>query len=126
MTTWTTNELDKIGGADELEIAPLRGDGSLRRPVPIWVVRVRDDLYVRSYRGRGGSWFRAAVAQGAGRIRAGGVQKDVAFVEETDSGVNDQVDDAYRSKYRRYGASYVEAMVAPAIRAATLKLTPRA
>ena len=90
------------------------------------MVRAGDDLYVRSYRGRGGSWFRAAITQGAGRIRAGGVEKDVAFVEETDPGVNDQVDAAYRSKYRRYGASYTEVMVAPDIRAATLRLTPRA
>jgi len=124
MTTWTKDELARIGSAEELEIAPRRGDGSLRTPLPIWVVRAGDDLYVRSYRGRGGSWFRAAITQGAGRIRAGGVEKDVAFVEETDPGVNDQVDAAYRSKYRRYGASYTEAMVAPAIRAATLKLTP--
>jgi hypothetical protein len=122
---WTKDELTKIGAADELEIAPQRRDGSLRKPLPIWVVRVGDDLYVRSYRGRGGSWFRAAIAQRAGHISAGGVQKDVAFIEESDPSVNDQVDAAYRSKYRRYGASYTEAMVAPNTRAATLKLTPR-
>ena len=55
MMRWTNDELDKIGIADELEIAPLRRDGTLRTPVTIWVVRHGDDLYVRSYRGRGGS-----------------------------------------------------------------------
>lgn len=29
----------------------------LLNPVTIWVVRVGDDLYVRSYEGRGGAWM---------------------------------------------------------------------
>jgi hypothetical protein len=125
MTTWTSDELDRIATADELRIAPLRGDGTPRSPVPIWVVRDGDDLYVRSYRGRGGSWFRAARANGEGHIRAAGVDKDVAFVEEADPGVNDRVDAAYRTKYGRYSATYVDPMVAPDARATTLRLVPR-
>jgi hypothetical protein len=126
MTAWTSDELDKIGTADELEVAPLRRDGTLRRPVTIWVVRHGDDLYVRSYRGRGGSWFRAAQVRHEGRIRAGGVEKDVTFVEETDPDMHDQIDAAYRTKYRRYSARYIDPMVAPEARATTLKLVPRA
>jgi hypothetical protein len=123
--TWTSDELEKIGKAEELEIAPLQRDGTLSAPVTIWVVRVADDLYVRSYRGHGGVWFRAAQARHEGRIRAGGVEKDVTFMEEADPGINDQIDAAYRTKYRRYGAQYVDAMVAPDARATTLKLVPR-
>jgi hypothetical protein len=125
MTTWTSDELDKIGRADELEIVPLRRDGRPRNPVTIWVVRLDDDLYVRSYKGAGGAWFRAAQARHEGRIRAGGIEKDVNLVEETDSHINDQIDAAYRTKYRRHGALYVDAMVAPEARATTLKLVPR-
>jgi hypothetical protein len=80
MATWTSDELNRIGTADELDIASLRGDGTLRKPVTIWVVRLGDELYVRSWRGRTGAWFRAAQASHAGRIRAGGVEKAVAFV----------------------------------------------
>lgn len=40
MTTWTSDELKKVGTAEELEIASIRRDGTLRRPVTIWVVRV--------------------------------------------------------------------------------------
>ncbi|GAB3957866.1 DUF2255 family protein [Actinoallomurus acanthiterrae] len=125
MTTWTSDELDRIATADELRIAPLRGNGTPRTPVPIWVVRDGDDLYVRSYRGRGGAWFRAARANGEGRIRAGGVDKDVAFVEEAEPGVNDRIDAAYRTKYGHYSATYVDPMVAPDARATTLRLMPR-
>lgn len=125
MTAWTSDELNKIGTAEELEIASLRRDGTLRNPVTIWVVRLGDDLYVRSYRGRGGAWFRAVQVRHAGHIRAGGVEKDVTFVEESNSDINDKIDAAYRTKYRHYGAQYVDPMVAPEARAATIKLVPR-
>jgi hypothetical protein len=125
MTAWTSDELNTIGTADELEIAPVRRDGTLRTPVTIWVIRHGDDFYVRSYKGSGGSWFRAAQVRHEGRIRAGGVEKDVTFVEEIDPGINDQIDAAYRTKYRRYGGRYVNPMVAPEARAATIKLVPR-
>jgi hypothetical protein len=125
MTSWTSDELTKIETAEELEIASRRRDGTLRNPVTIWVVRVGDDLYVRSYRGRGGAWFRAAQARHEGHIRAGGVEKDVTFVAETDPGLNDQIDDAYRAKYQRY-PQYVAPMVTAEARATTIKLAPRA
>jgi hypothetical protein len=54
-----------------------------------------------------------------------GVDKDVGFVEETDEHINNQIDDTYRTKYRRYGARYVNLMVTPEARAATIKLLPR-
>jgi hypothetical protein len=54
-----------------------------------------------------------------------GVDRDVTFVAETDPAAGDRIDAAYRAKYRRYSASYVDPMVAPAARAATLKLVPR-
>jgi hypothetical protein len=52
MSTWTNDELKKIGTAEELQIASLRADGTLRKLVIIWVVRFGDDLYVRSVNGR--------------------------------------------------------------------------
>jgi hypothetical protein len=96
----------------------------LREPVIIWVVRVGDDLYVRCVNGRRGAWFRGAQTRHEGQVRAGGVDKDVIFVEESDPGINDQIDDAYLTKYRRY-PQYVAPMVTPEVRAATIKLVPR-
>ena len=124
MNTWTSDELDKIGAAEELEIAPLRRDGRLHKATTIWVARLGDNLYVRSYKGRGSSWFRAARARHEGRIRAGGVDKDVTFVD-VDPDINDQIDAVYRNKYRRYSAQYVDPMVAPEARTTTMKLVPR-
>ena len=124
MSTWTSEELNKIGTAEELKIASLRRDGTLRKPVIIWVVRLDDDLYVRSVNGRTGAWFRGTQVRHEGRIWAGGIEKDVTFVEESDPGINDKIDAAYLSKYRRY-PQYVAPMVTPDVRVATIKLVPR-
>lgn len=125
MTVWTRDELDKIGAAEELDIASLRRDGILRNSVTIWVVRVGDDVYVRAFKGRTGPWFRGTLTRHEGHIRAGGVDKDVAFVEVPDPAINDAIDAAYRTKYREYDAQYVDPMVTPEARAATLRLVPR-
>jgi hypothetical protein len=122
MSAWTKDELDEISAADELELAAVRSDGTLRNPVTMWVVRNGDHLYVRSVNGRGSSWFRGAQARHEAHIRAGGVEKDVDLVETDD--VNDEVDTAYRTKYGRRYPSIVPSIVAPEPRAATLKLVP--
>ena len=110
MTAWTSDELTKIGNAEELELASRRRDGSLRRPVTIWVVRHGEDLYVRSVKGPTSKWFQGVQDRHEGRISAGGVEKEVAFVEVDDA--NDEIDAAYRSKYGgRYPADYVDPMV---------------
>jgi hypothetical protein len=123
MTLWTRDELDKIGTAEELDIASLRRDGTLRKPVTIWVVRHGGDLYVRSVNGRTSAWFRGTQDRHAGHIRASGVDKDVTFVDANPS-INDQLDAAYRKKYRRYAARFVTPIVSPEARAATIKLVP--
>lgn len=124
MATWTSDELDRIGTAEELEIASLRDDGTLRKPVTVWVVRHGDRLYVRSGYGRDAAWFRATQVRHEGHIKAGGVERDVVFVD-ADPALNDQIDAAYRTKYRRYGARWVDTTVTPEARSATIKLVPR-
>lgn len=125
MTTWTSDELTKIGRAGELRIATMRRDGTFRSPVTIWVVRLGDDLYVRSVNGRTSAWFRGAQVRHEGHIRAGGVDKDVTFVEDDgDAGLNDRIDAAYREKYG-YPSGPVTHITSPEARAATIKLMPR-
>jgi hypothetical protein len=125
MATWTNEELEGIGNAEELEIASIGLDDKLGKPTTIWVVRVGDDLFVRPVNGRNGAWFRGTQARGAGRIEAGGLKKDVSFVDERDAGINEQVDATYRTKYRRYAANIVNTVLTPKAREATLKLVPQ-
>jgi hypothetical protein len=123
MSNWTSNELEQIAAAEELDLASVRRDGTLRDPVTMWVVRHGNDLYVRSVNGRGSSWFRGAQARHEAHIQAGGVDRDVLLVE-TDE-VDDELDAAYRAKYHRYAERIVGSIVSAQARAATLKLVPR-
>jgi hypothetical protein len=122
--SWTNDELDKIAAAEELQLASVKRDGTLRKPVTIWVVRDGDDVYVRSVRGSTSGWFRGTQDRHEGHIRAGGVEKDVLFAE-AQGGVNDAIDAAYRTKYHRYPADIVDPMLSPEVRATTLRLVPR-
>jgi hypothetical protein len=124
MSEWTDEEREGIARADELQVASRRRDGTLRAPVTIWVVRVGNDLYVRSVRGTKGAWFRGTQTRHEGRIQSGRIARTVAF-EEAPRTVNDEIDGAYRAKYRRYAANIVKSVLTAEARAATLRLVPR-
>jgi hypothetical protein len=123
MTNWTTDELETFGQADELDLAVRKSDGTLRKPVTIWVVRDGDGLYVRSGYGDRAAWYRAACRSREGHVSAGGIEKDVRL-EDADPSANDPIDAAYRHKYLRHGAQWVNPMVAPEARSTTIKLLP--
>ena len=40
MTTWPADDLARYGDAQEVRVAGMRRDGTLRAPVIVWVVRV--------------------------------------------------------------------------------------
>jgi hypothetical protein len=121
MSTWTADQLDRLGAANEIDIAPQRDDGTFRGYTTIWIVRVDHDLYVRSFNGPDGSWYQTARHSGAGRVRTGGTEHDVTL--EPAAVDVDAVDAAYRSKYGR--SPYVDAMVTDDSAATTLRLLPR-
>jgi hypothetical protein len=120
---WKSDELERIAAAEELQIASVRGDGTLRRPTTIWVVRDRDDLYVRSVNGPDAGWFRGTQVRHEGRISAGGVDKDVSFVAAGEDAA-DEIDSAYGEKYSRYPESYIAGVTTPQARSTTLRLVP--
>ena len=124
MSSWTADELTRVGRAEELRITSQRADGSLRQFITIWAVREGDDLYVRSAYGYDNPWFQRALRSGLGRIQAGGVERDVAF-EEPEPDVAAQVTAAYHAKYDRYGPAIVGTVVSPEAERATFRLEPR-
>jgi hypothetical protein len=124
MSPWTEDELQRIAGAEELEIAPVRDNGELRRATPIWVVRAGDELYVRAAYEPNKGWHGVARTSRRARIQAGGVQKDVT-IEDADQAILDAVDAAYREKYGPRYASIVDKITDAEHRSTTLRLTPR-
>jgi hypothetical protein len=121
---WRNDELERVGQATELGIASRRPDGSLGPYVTIWSVRAGDDAYVRSAYGYDNPWFQRALRSGEGRIRAGGVERDVAF-EQPAPETAGPVNAAYHAKYDRYGPNIVGSVVSEEAVRSTLRLVPR-
>lgn len=121
MSTWTDEELDRIGDASELRIAGRREDDTLRKLVIIWQVRVGDDIYVRSVNGQDAAWFRGTQVRGEGHIESGGISKDVVFTR--DDSKDAEVDAAYRAKYGT--GSPVRSITSPTATSTTIRVEPR-
>ena len=96
MAKWTEQELDAIAEAQELEISSRRRDGSLSPRIPIWAVRVGDDIYVRSVKGPEGTWYRNTRKRPTGHVWAGRVEHDVHF-EDVAGQLAQEIDDAYKA-----------------------------
>ena len=86
--------------------------------LPIWAVVVDDEVYVRSYRGERGAWYRRALR--AGRMKLEGV--DVRVEPERDPELNERISDAFRAKYGARSPAPTETMVSPEVVATTLRL----
>jgi hypothetical protein len=108
---WNGDQLDRIAESEEIQITTTRRDGTQRRWIPIWVVRVGGDLYIRAARGRAADWYRHATAHHRARIRADGVETDVTLVLSAGQPLKQQVDAAYRAKYESQSwlAQFLEA-----------------
>ena len=128
-TAWTSTELATIdGGADEIEVATRRADGTVRTARIVWVVRHGDSLYVRSVNGINAAWYRGVQSRHAGVVSVGRFDHDVVFVEAgnhvgEDTGLDETLDEAYRAKYGRWGDA-VKRITAQPARDTTLRLDP--
>jgi len=113
--------LHHLADVEEIRIGFRHLDGSTRS-VPIWVVRVGDDLYVRSVRGPDGGWYRRLRANPDGEVRDGEHRHRVRAEAVTDWGTLDEVTRAYATKY---GASpFVQPLLGGRSVEATLRLDP--
>ncbi len=124
MSEWKAVDLDSIGHAEELQLASEREDGTFRRPVTMWVVRVTDALYVRSVDGAAAAWYQGALERRRAEISAGGVHTLVELVDAADA-ANDSIDEQYRRKYARHSESTLNRITSKNARSTTLRLFAR-
>jgi hypothetical protein len=121
VSAWTDQELERIGDAKEVRLVSRRVDGSLRPFTTMWVVRVGDDLYVRSAGGPGRPWYRHAMASRIGRVRERDVEADVEFADAASWAYN-EIDAQYHAKYDRFGPNIVGHVTGPAAHPVTIHL----
>jgi len=126
MAEWTDAQLQAVDVTDEVQVASLGADGTQRRAVTIWAVRVADAVYVRSARGPQRGWFTHARTSGSGRFTAGHVERRVTFdvVDPQETALHARLDAAYHAKYDPYGPRIVGSVIGPVAAQATLRVTP--
>ena len=124
MAGWSAEELETLATNDEIRLESERVDGSLRKPVRMWVVRVGDDVFVRSVKGPDGPWFRGLRTRRRARIRSGDLERTIT-AEDADEHLGDAIDEAYREKYRHYPDATVRSVLTESARASTTRLVPR-
>ncbi|GAA1055226.1 hypothetical protein GCM10017608_31350 [Agromyces luteolus] len=121
MPTWTTDELASLDRVREIRVAGRRADGSLRTPTIVWGVVVDGALYLRSYKGPDGQWYRAVRRHDEGAITWGGRTVDVSFAP--DASKDAEIDAAYLGKYG--GGGSTQAMITSPATETTLRVEPR-
>ena len=127
MSTWSQDDLDRLGGAGEVEVSSVRRDGSLSRPRTVWIVRVGDQLYLRSVNGPDAAWYRLTRTLHQGRIQARGVARDVTWMDVNATEQPDvapAVDAQYARKYQGSTAAIAH-INSPLARTTTMRAEPR-
>ena len=100
---WSQDDLDLLGRTGEVEVSSVRTDGSWSRPRTVWIVRVGDELYVRSVNGPDAAWYRSTRSRHQGRVEARGKVRDVTWVDVDGAeypDIDPAVDAEYARKYR--------------------------
>lgn len=116
----TPEEIQKIAENDDFHIAPFREDGKTYGTLTwIWSVMVDHKLFVRAYNGTNSRWYKSAMSQKAGKIKAAGMEKKVRF-EPVSGNINEKIDDAYRKKYS--DSPYMPPMISDRAKAATVRV----
>ena len=116
--------LTKLHAGKILRIRAGTGD---HRFIGIWVVVVKDRVFVRSWSVKPDGWYRTFLGEPHGAIRVGDRDIPVVAVRTRDKRILDAIDRAYLEKYNTPGAiKYARDLGSPQSRAATLELRPLA
>ena len=120
MTRFDADALRDLGATKEVRIRTAKHPGNA---VVIWVVVADDRVFVRSFRGASGRWYRDLQAGGDATLEVKGRELAVRASPEREPSAIDRVSQEFLRKYRP--SSYAEAMVKQDILATTLRLEPR-
>ena len=101
----------------------IRTEKHPRSAVVIWVVVADDEVFVRSWLGSKGRWYRDLAAGGAATLEFVGQQRAVHAVPASDQSSVDRASREFLSKYQP--STHAREMVRAEILSTTLRLEPR-
>ena len=91
--------------------------------VVIWVVVAEDELFVRSWRGTRGRWYRDLATGGLASLDFSGHRLPVQAIPANDAAAVARVSEEFLRKYQ--SSSHAQEMVRAEILPTTLRLEPR-
>jgi hypothetical protein len=116
-------DADTLNALHTVHEAMIRTDRHPKSPVVIWVVVDGGDVFVRSWRGTRGRWYRDLASGGTATLEFAGRRLPVRAIPASD---NASVERASREILRKYRQnSHAQEMVGAAILSTTLRLEPQ-
>ena|SRR5215469_13418928 len=119
----TNFDADTLRALRDVREAAIRTEKHPKSAVVIWVVVVDNEVFVRSWRGTKGRWYKDLAARGAATLEFAGRQLAVRAIPASDPGSAARASREYLRKYQP--SSHAQEMVRSEVLRTTLRLEPR-
>lgn len=119
--TFRDSDLAAMASAQEVDIETRSAAGAVHRTI-IWIVERDGDVYIRSYKGPDGRWYREALADPDVAIHVDGRRVPARAVHAPDPDSVEACSDGLRAKYRR--SRSLDAMLVEDVLPTTMRLVP--
>jgi hypothetical protein len=116
-------DADTLSDLHELKEVRIRTGKHPENAVVIWVVVADGEVFVRSFRGAKGRWYRDLAAGGPATLEFAGRRLAVQAIPASDPAAIERTSREYLKKYQP--SSYAQAMVQADTLPTTLRLEPR-
>src|SRR5205823_11047557 len=114
-----------LAGLTAGKILRVRAGMGQHRFIGIWVVVVKDRVFVRSWSVEANGWYKTFLKEPTGAIQVAGEEIAVRALPIKDSRLWDAIDRAYLEKYNTKGSlRYAKALGSVKSRATTIELVP--
>jgi hypothetical protein len=118
----TKFDTDTLRALQDVQEPRIRTDRHSKTAVVIWVVVDGDDVFVRSWLGAKGRWYKDLAAGGSATLEFAGRKLAVRTIPASDDASVERASRAILTKYRR--SSHAQEMVRSEILPTTLRLEP--
>jgi hypothetical protein len=119
--TFPESDLALLGQLEEIEVETQSADGVVHRTI-VWPVVRNATVYLRSYKGPHGRWYREALENPSVALHAGGRRLPARAVPAPDAASIEACSAALRAKYPR--SRSLDAMLVEDVLPTTLTLVP--
>ena len=114
-------DLAALAAAEEIDIETRAADGTVHRTI-VWVMVQDGEVFLRSYKGPAGRWYRETLADPSVALHVDGRRLAARALPATDPASVEACSEGLREKYAR--SHSLRAMLAPGVLPTTLRVVP--